>query len=57
MMSFLRGVKAEMKYIKWPTKRMIIMSTIAVILISTFVALYLDAVDMALRKLLTLIVK
>ena len=49
---FIKDVRNEMKYVKWPTKRMIIGSTVAVLLISAVVAALLAGEDMLLQKLL-----
>jgi preprotein translocase SecE subunit len=49
---FIREVKGEMKYVKWPTRNMIIGSTIAVLLISAVTAALLSGEDMLLQKLL-----
>jgi preprotein translocase SecE subunit len=57
IIKFIKEVKGEMKYVKWPTKRMIIGSTIAVLLISAVVAAMLAGEDMLLQKMLTKFVK
>lgn len=49
---FIKEVRAELKHVKWPTRKMVIASTIAVILISIVVALYLYGLDLVLQKLL-----
>lgn len=54
---FIKEVKEEMKYVKWPTKKMIIGSTVAVLLISFVVAIYLGGEDILLQKLLTKFIK
>lgn len=54
---FIKDVRNEMKYVNWPSKRMIIGSTIAVLLISAVVAALLAGEDMGLQKLLTKFVK
>lgn len=56
-MKFIKEVKNEMKYVKWPTRNMIIGSTIAVLLISAVVAGLLSGEDMLLQKMLTKFVK
>lgn len=49
---FFKEVRAELKYVKWPTKKMVIASAVAVILISIVVAIYLSGLDLVLQKLL-----
>ena len=41
-----------MKFVKWPTKKMVIVSSIAVIVISGFLAVFLGGIDFGLHKLL-----
>lgn len=53
ILSFIKSVRAELVYVKWPTKKMVVYSTIAVIVISTIVALYLGGVDILLKKLIS----
>ncbi len=54
---FIKDVRNEMKYVNWPSRNMIIGSTIAVLLISAVVASLLSGEDMLLQKLLTKFVK
>jgi len=49
---FIKEVYAELKFVKWPTRKMIIASTVAVIFISFVVAIYLAGLDIVLQKLL-----
>ena len=55
---YIKGTKEEMKQVKWPTKREVMVSTLAVILISVGVAYFLWAFDslfsLGLSKLLAL---
>jgi preprotein translocase SecE subunit len=55
ILSFIKSVRAELVYVKWPTKKMVAYSTLAVIVISTIVALYLGGVDILLKKLISLL--
>jgi preprotein translocase subunit SecE len=43
--TFLRGVKGELSYIQWPTRREAVAYTAIVIVISLLVAGYLGALD------------
>ncbi len=54
---FIKDVRNEMKYVKWPTRKMIIGSTIAVLVISFLTAVYLGGEDFLLQKALTKFVK
>jgi preprotein translocase SecE subunit len=51
-MKFINEVRNEMKFVKWPTKKMVIVSSIAVIVISGFLAVFLGGIDFGLHKLL-----
>jgi preprotein translocase SecE subunit len=54
---FIKEVIGEMKNVKWPSKRMIVGSTIAVLFISFLTAVYLGGEDFLLQKALTKFVK
>ncbi len=54
---FINEVLAEMKNVKWPSKRMIIGSTIAVIIISSLVAIYLSGADVLFKKALVYLIE
>lgn len=56
LMQFIQEVLAEMKYVKWPTRKMAIGSTVAVLIISVIVGIYLGALDLELKKLLAYLV-
>ncbi len=49
---FFKDVRKELKHVKWPTKKMVIASSVAVIFISIIVAIYLSSLDLVLQKLL-----
>ena len=51
-MKFINEVRAEMVFVKWPTRRMVIVSAVAVVIISAFLAAFLGGVDFGLHKLL-----
>lgn len=48
---FFRGVKAELKKVVWPTKRELVTYTIAVLILSVFVAAMIYVVDAIFAKL------
>ena len=52
IVKFIKDVRNEMKYVQWPTRNMILGSTVAVLLISAVVAALLSGEDMLLQKLL-----
>ena len=56
LMQFIQEVLAEMKHVKWPTRKMAIGSTVAVLIISVIVGIYLGALDLELKKLLAYLV-
>ncbi len=55
---YIKSTKEEMKQVNWPTRKEVIISTIAVILISVGVAYFLGLFDLifskGLEKLLSL---
>ena len=53
---FIKDVRNEMKYVKWPSTKMILGSTVAVLLISISIGVYLGALDIELKKLLAYLV-
>ena len=53
---FLREAKAELKKVKWPTRKELLASTAVVIVLSLLVAFYLGLVDFGLIKIIKLIV-
>lgn len=51
-MKFLNEVRNEMKFVKWPTKRAVVASAIAVLVISIFMSIFLGGIDFGLHELL-----
>lgn len=49
--TFLQGVRGELSYVQWPTRREAIVYTIIVIVFSLLVAAYLGALDTIFIKL------
>ncbi len=45
VLAYLKGSKEELKKVSWPQKKTVINHTIAVIIISVLVALFLGALD------------
>ena len=54
---FVREVRVEMKKVTWPQRKEIIGSTAVVIVASFLVSFFLGFVDLALQKMLGIIVK
>ena len=52
IISFIKSVNAELAFVKWPTKKMVAYSTLAVVIISALVAIYLSGIDIILKKLI-----
>jgi preprotein translocase subunit SecE len=49
---FLRDAKAELKKVKWPTKKELMAATVMVIILVLIVAIYLGVIDFSLIMLL-----
>ncbi|MBX4187931.1 MAG: preprotein translocase subunit SecE [Candidatus Doudnabacteria bacterium] len=49
---FLREVKSELAKVVWPERSQVIRTTLAVVLLSLLVAVFLGAVDFGLTKLI-----
>lgn len=56
-LEYFKEVRAEMKNVKWPTRKQTIYFTVAVLIVSIFVAYYLGLFDKifsyGLQKLIT----
>lgn len=52
LINYLRGVRAELKQVNWPTRKQAINFTAIVIGVSLFVSLVLGLFDLALTELL-----
>ncbi len=50
-MTFLKEAKSELYKVNWPTQKQIIEYTIAVLIISLVVALFLGSLDMLFSRL------
>jgi len=53
---FLREAKAELKKVKWPTRKELLASTAMVIILTLIVAFFLGVVDMGLIKIIRALV-
>ncbi len=50
---FISEVLNEMKFVKWPTRNMVIVSSVSVLVVSILAASILGGADYGLQKLLT----
>ena len=55
--SFLQEVYAELRKVTWPTRQEVIRLTVAVILISVIVGVFIGALDFIFTSLLQVIIK
>ncbi len=55
--TYIRGVKAEVKKVIWPSKKDLINYTGVVILLSTIVALIVYVIDLGINQILSLIIQ
>jgi preprotein translocase subunit SecE len=55
IISYISEVKSEAKNIKWPTKKQVVSYTIAVIVLSLVLAIYVGALDALFAKILSII--
>lgn len=53
---FLKDSKAELKKVKWPTRKELLASTIMVVILTLIVAFYLGIIDFGLIKIIKHIV-
>jgi preprotein translocase subunit SecE len=57
IIKFFKESKEELTKVVWPSKKKTIEMTIAVIIVVTFVGIYLGALDYLLNSALTLLLK
>ncbi len=53
MFNYLKDVRAEMKHVSWPSRRLTIMYTLVVIVLSVATGLYLGALDYIFSAVVT----
>jgi preprotein translocase subunit SecE len=56
-MQFLREVKVELKKVAWPSRKQTLGSTVVVLILVFIIAAFLGVVDMALSKLVQLVLQ
>jgi preprotein translocase subunit SecE len=52
ILSHIQESRAEMKHVKWPTKKQVISYTTAVIVLSLIIAIYIGALDALFARVL-----
>lgn len=57
ILSHIQESRAEMKYVKWPTKTQVVNYTIAVVVLSLIIAAYIGALDALFAKGLAWIIE
>lgn len=56
IINYLKSVRNEMEHVVWPTKKVTLMHTISVILISIFVAVFLFEFDNLFTAILNIFI-
>ncbi len=52
---FLKGVRAELRRVAWPDRKLVTKATISVIIFSLVIGVYLWVLDLAFTKILSVI--
>jgi len=52
---FLKGIRAELRRVTWPDRKLVTKATISVIIFSLIIGVYLWVLDLAFTKVLSLI--
>ena len=55
--NYFRDVRSEMRHVTWPSRRMTIVYTLVVVLVSLFTAVYLGLLDYAFSAIIKIIIK
>ena len=56
LLSHIQESRAEMKHVKWPSRKQVISYTSIVIALSLFIAAYVGALDVIFTKILAFII-
>lgn len=56
LLSHIQESKAEMKHVKWPSRKQVISYTSIVIVLSLLIAAYVGALDVIFTKILAFII-
>ena len=54
---FLKEVKQELSKVVWPTKKETIRLTLAVILVSILIGVFIDMIDYVLTRIMVIIIR
>lgn len=57
LINFLKEVKEELKKVTWPSKRLVQTATVAVIVLTLILSLYLWSLDILFTKIITFILE
>jgi preprotein translocase subunit SecE len=52
MWNYFRDVRSEMRHVSWPSRRLTVMYTIVVVIVSVVVAIYLGLLDYVFRLII-----
>ncbi len=55
IIEFLKGVIYELKKVSWPSRKELVGATVAVLLLTIFMAVFVGIIDFLFRKLITFI--
>ena len=56
LLSHIQESRAEMKHVKWPSKKQVISYTTLVIVLSLIIAAYIGALDVVFTKILSFVI-
>ena len=56
MANYIKETQAEMKHVKWPSKKQVINYTTAVVVLSLLIAAYVGALDVLFTKILSWVI-
>lgn len=57
LVKYLKGVRAELMRVRWPSRSQVFKLTVIVILMTTIVALYLGALDLIFAKIFGILIR
>lgn len=56
MINYLKDVRAEMKHVSWPTRRMVVVYTAVVVAVSLATAVYLGLFDFLFAEIIKVVI-
>ena len=57
LISHIKDAIGEVKFVNWPSKTTVVNSTIAIIVLSIIMAIYIGALDLGLSNLLRMLIE